>query len=687
MAGRIQNEDIKSSAELVSAGGTAAQLPNDTKAYVTAKSINKTLFQAITDGDIGGSGAGGGKNYAPNGGTFSGSISNWNVFNTTFSGGVPGTITLTSTKVAIALETTSPLSPPGSLNFQVTTASGSAGNGFISDAMTIDDQDLAKVFQFIANYKVVTGGATMDFSGTSTQTLEWWVYNVGLASWYQPSGFRGMNTSATPAVVAGNFQTDSSNTSNNNQYRLACIVRNAPSGTSTLLFDTIYFGRVGAPTEGFAATDWIQYTPTFTGAGTVTGSTFFSRRMGDSLQIQGRFTAGTTTATQAQITMGFLGANANVTSDSTKVPSLRALGVWNQNQNTASSGSVIMNQSVNYMSFGLQASGSNGLTEQNGSAIWTSGATFTLFIEVPIQGWASGVQISADTDTKVVSANIYRGATQSIANATATKITLNTLSFDTSGAADITTNNRININTSGVYQVSASVSWATNSTGDRGTYIYLNGSQVALSEAQANGVTASVIPCYMSLSLKAGDFIELYGVQGSGGSLNANGGSGATFLSVTRVSGPSILTATESVNARYTSTGSQAFTTSDVQVNFDTKDYDSHSAVTTGATWKFTAPISGKYAVKTTMQTGSFTGVVGNNIVAILYKTGSLFSKLDLKGCETTSSQIKALSGSDTVSLLAGDTLDIRINRDSGLSVSLSGTGSNVHIAIERVGN
>lgn len=55
MAGKIQNEDLKSSAELVSGGGTAAQLPNDTKIWVTASGILKTLFQAITDGDISGS--------------------------------------------------------------------------------------------------------------------------------------------------------------------------------------------------------------------------------------------------------------------------------------------------------------------------------------------------------------------------------------------------------------------------------------------------------------------------------------------------------------------------------------------------------------------------------------------------------------------------------------------------------
>jgi len=53
MAGKLQNEDHKTEAELVTAGGTKAQLLNDTKIYVTANSINKTLDDAIADGDIG----------------------------------------------------------------------------------------------------------------------------------------------------------------------------------------------------------------------------------------------------------------------------------------------------------------------------------------------------------------------------------------------------------------------------------------------------------------------------------------------------------------------------------------------------------------------------------------------------------------------------------------------------------
>lgn len=49
-ASGIQNEDIKSAADLASAGGTTAQLPNDTKIWLTG--LLTTLDQAILQGLI-----------------------------------------------------------------------------------------------------------------------------------------------------------------------------------------------------------------------------------------------------------------------------------------------------------------------------------------------------------------------------------------------------------------------------------------------------------------------------------------------------------------------------------------------------------------------------------------------------------------------------------------------------------
>lgn len=52
MPSKIQGSDVKTVSDLTGQGGTAADLPRDTQLYVTAYSSNKTLNQAITDGDI-----------------------------------------------------------------------------------------------------------------------------------------------------------------------------------------------------------------------------------------------------------------------------------------------------------------------------------------------------------------------------------------------------------------------------------------------------------------------------------------------------------------------------------------------------------------------------------------------------------------------------------------------------------
>lgn len=68
MPAKIQKQDVKTVADLVGAGATAADLPNDDQVYVSANSINKTLKQAIIDGDISGGGTGAIKFTATNAG-------------------------------------------------------------------------------------------------------------------------------------------------------------------------------------------------------------------------------------------------------------------------------------------------------------------------------------------------------------------------------------------------------------------------------------------------------------------------------------------------------------------------------------------------------------------------------------------------------------------------------------------
>lgn len=90
------------------------------------------------------------------------------------------------------------------------------------------------------------------------------------------------------------------------------------------------------------------------------------------------------------------------------------------------------------------------------------------------------------------------------------------------------------------------------------------------------------------------------------------------------------------------------------QVNFDTSIYDTNSAVTTGASWKFTCPVVGYYLITATIEGGS----AGTSVFAV-YVNGAAYTNLIYYlGAGFGSSPF---SGSAVVRLTAtSDTIDIR---------------------------
>jgi len=134
-------------------------------------------------------------------------------------------------------------------------------------------------------------------------------------------------------------------------------------------------------------TPWVAYTPTFTGFGTAASVSFFSRRVGDTLYIRGKFTTGTPTATEARITLGFNGTNANVNSDATKVPSIMIAGFAIRQTAAAGVWTALIESNVGYLTFGAQNAANAGLTKQLGNALMGVGEVFAFNAEIPISGW------------------------------------------------------------------------------------------------------------------------------------------------------------------------------------------------------------------------------------------------------------------------------------------------------------
>lgn len=145
------------------------------------------------------------------------------------------------------------------------------------------------------------------------------------------------------------------------------------------------------PSSSSIVDNWVAYTPTFTGFGTVSSVFFWSRRVGQNLEIMGKFTSGTPSATEARITIGYNGVNSNVTSSSTLLPTTTAVSgngaVTIFSATFFGSVTTLVDRSQQYIGIGAQNTSRSSITKAQGSSIATSGDSISLNASIPIQGW------------------------------------------------------------------------------------------------------------------------------------------------------------------------------------------------------------------------------------------------------------------------------------------------------------
>ena len=141
--------------------------------------------------------------------------------------------------------------------------------------------------------------------------------------------------------------------------------------------------------------------------------------------------------------------------------------------------------------------------------------------------------------------------------------------------------------------------------------------------------------------------------------------------------------------ARYsTNAGQSIANNTHVIIDFEDKDYDTHTAVTTGAAWKFTCPTGqgGPYRVSVFLLFASTaTWAAGEIAQASIYKGGVLHSVLDRKTAESATTLYKELGGSGGVYLSAGEFIDVRAYHTSGAALALHNDGLYNYISISRV--
>lgn len=559
-------------------------------------------------------------------------------------------------------------------------ASNVQGQGWAFD-FNVPIENRAKVLQIEFDYST-TDMPTPGSSGVDSDIIIY-MYDVTNSLLIEPSNIKLISKSAIYDRYSATFQSGSSTATARLIFHCATTAASAFSVAIKNLNLSPSSYVTGTPIN-----DWVSYTPTWTNLTIGNGTaTFKYRRSGDTMEISGHLQWGSTTS--ASGTMYFsLPSGYSVDNSKAKANSARFGLAWAFDSGGTSNREVyrVIQDGTNNRFFiaGRTDGGTSISFDATNPFTWANTDELDVQLWVPIVGWSSSVQMSNNADTRVVSAVVSRSASQSL-TATLTKVTYNSVNYDTHGVFD-TTNNRYPVPVAGEYEFSAMFSFSTSSSsGVTDSFLYKNGS--AVTNRQQYIPISSATLSGGSVTFKdqaiAGDYYEIFLTPQFSVTLNTSS------LNIKRLSGPAVIASSENVNMRYNSSAGQSISNNTVTIiDFGTKDFDSHNAVTTGASWKFTAPTSGKYFISTTVGTNTPTVWSDSEQFAIyIYKNGSENSTLGIGTSHSTTGEYPTISGSGLLSLNAGDYFDIRVYQTSGGSINLNTNISQVYVNAYKIGS
>ena len=612
-----------------------------------------------------------------------GSTSGFSLGNVTLTSGLPtGAPTFgsgASGNLSIAASSSGPLSGTYSLSY-ASSAATTAGNFVATDAFTVDLEGQAKVLQYKVSYKASVNPTNGNFSGTSSNSFGVAFYDVTNSVWLPSTGNFNLVQNSGVGQASGTVQTLSTTAS----MRMVVYNANASAGAITMLFDSFFFGpQITA--AGPAVSDWASYTPTFQGFGTPTSVGMFYRRVGDSIEVAGRFTTGTVTAAEARI-----GLPSGLTSAATdKISAIRVAGEMTRTDVAALQVIPLIEPSVTYLTTSFQSASSGGQSKILGSA-FSSSEVVTVHAVVPISGFSSQTVMSNDTDTRIVAADYSGTGTQVLSVNTDTTVTF--LTVKTADTHEAYNGSTFTAPVSGLYKFSSELEGqmtaGSATVGDAlTTTLYKNGSQVkslARFVFQSTSNVYGTVTGSTIVSLNAGDVILLK-VRWNTAGVNTYTLYDGNF-SVSRLSGPATIAASESVNLSVQANAGTSLTTAtDTLIPFATSIFDSHSAFASGI---FTAPVSGKYLVSAALLINSGGGwAAGEEAHIEIYKNNTTNVGRGYYFAQATHSTYVPLSATSEVSLSAGDTIRIRAYQASGGTLTLTSTAGENYLSITKVGN
>ena len=404
---------------------------------------------------VGGSGSGsgsGGINYILNPNAVASTVG-WSTYQDAAASqpvdGTGGSPTITLTK-----DTTSKIISTNS--FKITKdAANRQGEGVPYD-FTIDQALAGKNLELSFYYQATANFVYGSINGVTPSDITCYIYDITNSALVAvfPNVLDGSGQ------LAGSFQATQSLS-----YRLIFHI-----GTTNALAWDFYYGQVevGPLDKTFlqSDSDWLAYTPTYVGAGTVSTSNMFYRKQGPNLEISGSFISGVATGVPFTMTLPpGLVSSATYTSTANDV-----VGQFGTNGGTAQF-SALISQSSNLLGATYQSA--NNLTKQNGSAMWTSTFKVSVKASIRIDGWTSGYATAAlSVQNSPVFIRAYKNAGAVTANTTIP--TWTAVTQDATGTFNSTTG-EATIKVPGTYDYSFKIA---TTAGTPTASIYKNGTEI-----------------------------------------------------------------------------------------------------------------------------------------------------------------------------------------------------------------
>ena len=495
-----------------------------------------------------------------------------------------GTFTASSGSGTFEISTSSSSPLFGTNSFLLTKSSGASRQGrAIERTINIDSGYQTKRLKTRIDYKVVSGTFVAGSNGSSPtdSSLIWYVgqYNGSTWTYTEPSTFKMFSNSTTNSDwVEGEFQVNSDTT----QLKLIGFI--SESANSAWVVKAEVGFRLSAFLAGTTVTDWIAYTPTYNGLGTLSLNTAFWRRVGDELEVKALATAGTTASSLAYLTLP-----TGKTIDSTKIGTNALIGKLSASL-TPFSGGLVAFPGTSTTNIYFSSDLANYNTGVNGDT-WANSTSFGIFFSVPISGWSSSVQVSDGYDGRQIGFRANNSSTS--INATPAKVVwTNTDKDDVAGYSSGT----YSVKKAGWYDVAASLYLAGTPSVDQTAiiYIYRNGASVKdythrYKVASATTTSVSISDSYYFL---AGDTIEIYAMS-EATTPTISSSTTKNIFTVNMRQSPTTMSATEVVAASYKTLSSTTIT-SGTALRFTTIAKDTHNTYNT-STGAFVAPYAGEY--------------------------------------------------------------------------------------------